>query len=202
LAAALPTFYAGWPDVLIASDAEPDDGVVRALLERGLPWSVRAALRKSGKSPVLLARGRLALGQRYWRAVDFDEALFALRGTPDATNPAAKGEAVLLQGLALALREGPETAAAMMLHPPSRGLPVGNTALLDAIPRDPPLGPLAAYDAALLARLAAPRAPDPKYWRAVADRFDAAAKLLADDKARQNATHYRDEALAVAAAPR
>jgi hypothetical protein len=195
IAAALPTFYAG-----LLFDGEPDEGLARALLERGLSWGARSSLRASGKAPLLLARGRFALGQLYWRAVDFDEALAALKKIPEGAAAGAPGEAELLQGLALALREGPETAAQMMLHPPARVFAVGNTARLDAIPETGPVGPLAVLDAALLKRIAAPRAPDSAYWRLVAERFDHASRVLTDAKTKDLATHYRDEASAIAAA--
>jgi hypothetical protein len=125
-------------------------------------------------------RALLHTGQLYWRAADFDRA--AMRAFQE---PMPRSEdTTFYLALALALRGGPENAAAMMRKPPSDRLGIGDTAALDVVARGSgPLAPLAAFDAAFLKRVAAPRAPDPAYWRDVAARFNASAPRLSGAEA-------------------
>src|SRR5262249_10095133 len=118
LAERLPTFYAGLlldPSWMITAPA------LRAMVERGLPARARAELGArdvgvSAEARVLAARGYLALGQTYWRALDFDRA--AQLAAPEPRGD----EARFYLALALALRGGPEGAAQMMRHPPDGNL--------------------------------------------------------------------------------
>ncbi|HEU4537104.1 MAG TPA: hypothetical protein VFS00_23445, partial [Polyangiaceae bacterium] len=105
LAAALPTYYAG----LLFAGREPSAPFARALLERGMPWSLRAKLGPAAELDPELRKlalsGRLALGRRYRRAVDFDEAAAHGARFPAASRP---DDVRLAFALALALRGGPE----------------------------------------------------------------------------------------------
>jgi hypothetical protein len=139
------------------------------------------------------ARDWLARGELYWRSVDFDRA--AARAFAEASP--RSDETTFYVALALALRGGPENAAAMMRKPPPDSLGIGDTAALDALAKaSGPFASIAAFDAALIKRVAAPRAPDPAYWRDVASRFSAAATLLAG-KERDRALELAKEAQSI-----
>ncbi|MFT3768531.1 MAG: hypothetical protein QM820_24050 [Minicystis sp.] len=179
LAGALPTLYAG---LLLDEQAAAKPGVMRMLLEKGLPLPQRMALRSAKLSPetsALYARGRLDLGRTYWRGVDFDLAA-ALASAARAAQPSEETTFVL--ALALALRSGPEDAAEMMRKTP-RALGSAQTAALDFIAKQSPAGRwagAAAFDAAVVHQLAAPEGADAAYWSNVAERYKQAAALLTD----------------------
>ena len=58
----------------------------------------------------------------------------------------------------------------------------------------------AAFDAALIAELAAPKGADEAYWRAVAERYRKAAGIIVDLPTKKDAEKRADEADDVAAA--
>jgi hypothetical protein len=194
LAATLPTFYAG---ILLEPSTATDPQVLRALLEQGLPATQRVALKAatlSNESRQLLAQGRLALGQKYWRRVDFDEAIRATA----IEKPGPEG--LLMRALGLALRNGPQDAAAMMVSV-STGQP--NVEGLDAVGKDGSMGQVAwqaAYDAATLLLISPPGNASAAYFKQVADRFRATADKLSDPKLVQAAKDRAKEADEIAAA--
>jgi hypothetical protein len=176
-----------------AQAGEP--AMLRALLDQGLPPAFRAASKAKAATPEIrrmLAQGRLELGRKSWRGVDFDEAA-ALAGAWPEGSP-RPDEVTLLYALSLALRKGPESAAAMMLRAPSVSLGVGDVAALDKLAASTsPVGPLAAFNAAILLGVSPPETADATYWKNVARRFheastrltDAALKSRADTEAKQ-----------------
>jgi len=182
LASRLPTFYAG---VLLAPDAVKDGGVMRQMAQRGVPSPQRKYLQDAGELPrdieILSLRSRLSLGQRYWRAVDFDEATalaVKLRGAAGLGD-----ETTFLLAVSLALRGGPKDAAEMMAVAPALSMGIGNIAALDAIRTADPaasLRGLAALDAAMLLEISPPGKPDTAFWSALANRYKEAAELLTD----------------------
>jgi hypothetical protein len=199
LAARLPTLYAG---LLLDEQAATHPGTLRQLAERGVPLPHRMALKKADLGPearALYAFAHLALGRLYWRAVDFDQAA-ALAAAARTATPSE--QATFALALALALRGGPDDAADMMRKAP-RPLPAAHTAALDALaaqtPRSPYAG-LAAYDAALLHQLGSPETAGSPYWSDVAQRFHAAATLLADPAQRALADDRANAAEALARA--
>jgi hypothetical protein len=177
LATKLPTFYAGLvldPQLALSAPG------LRALLERGLSVPHRVALKAAGELQpevrLLYARGRLALGQRYWRRVDIEHAASLLLGMPKPRT----AEVDHLLALTLGLRGGPEDAAQMMRRAPLTSLGMGKTAALDSLAAQAPPGPYAgaaAFDAALIRQVAAPQNAEAAYWKDVARRFRAAAQL-------------------------
>ena len=180
LAAKLPTFYAS----LVLSDQTPQDPeLLRALLERGLPRSLRAGLdagKASGPLGELYARALVDLGRRYWRSEDFERAARVLEKDPKAAGKPSE-KTLLVRGLANALRGGPRDAAEMMLRGPFLPAGVGNVSELDALAKTAgPVGGMAAYDAAYVLQLAPPRDADAGFWKGVAARFRRSAQLLAD----------------------
>ncbi len=208
----LPTFYAS---VLRASEGAAAGPItvdeLRALLDHGFPATVRAELAKSDavsdpRLRLLEAEGRLLLARRYWRAVDVDEAL-RLATTWTAAAPGSTGapaapttEQLWVGALAQALRGGPDDAAQMMLRPPANGLHLGDRAALDALgaSKAPPHG-AAQLDAALLMQLTAPSNADADFFRALAERYAAAAVALQQDGRSPDLAKIRaDEALSVA----
>ncbi len=195
LAARLPTFYAG---VLFPAEMAKDASMLRMLVNRGLSLPHRIALANDPPADAksLLARARFELGQNYWRAVDFDEALVVL-GSPKDLAPRDR----LLFALALGIQGGPENAAEMMEKAPIKQLGIGDVAALDALASaGGELAGHAAFDAALIAELAAPKGADEAYWRAVAERYRKAAGIIVDLPTKKDAEKRADEADDVAAA--
>jgi hypothetical protein len=200
LARNLPTFYAG---VVLPPEAASDLGVLKSLAHTGVPLPHRAAL-KEGESALsnevraLYARARLAMGMRYWRAVDFDTAASLLAKIPK--DKLTKEDRLAL-ALAIALRRGPEDVAALMLKNEGFSLEFGDVRALDVVAQEDgssPLGGMAAFDAGVLRTIAAPRDAEPKYWEGLADRFAKASTLLTDPKAKKEADE-RSKAAAAAA---
>lgn len=172
LALALPTFYAA---VLLDPRVAADEATLLAFAHRGVPGPARRALatRTTPEARRLAANLRLRLGQTYWRAFDFDEAATLLR---DAEHT---GEDGFLLALALALRGGPENAAAMMRRSPERPLSLGDTRALELLAKgDGPLAGLAAYDAAVLRELTAAHDAPAAFWDDLAKRYEAAAQRV------------------------
>lgn len=180
LAGALPTLYAG---LLLDERAAARPGVMRMLLERGVPLPQRMALRGVALTPetaALYARARLALGRTYWRGVDFDQAA-ALAGAARAGAPSEENSFLL--ALSLSLRGGPEDAADMMRKTTRAFSASPSVGALDYLAQQAPPGPLsgmAAFDAAMVQQLAAPEGANAAYWSDVAGRFRAAAARLGD----------------------
>lgn len=180
LAERLPTFYAR---LLLGNTNPAEPTLLRALLERGLWPAARDRVEKTPKlaaeSRRLLARAELLLGQRYWQADRFAKAEALLGGAK--LPPALAGEAELVVALAKALRSGPKDAAEMMLEGPHLPKGVGDVAALDELgKRKGPLGGMALFDAARLLEIAHPKGADAAYFIGVAERYEAASKLLTD----------------------
>jgi hypothetical protein len=179
LAGKLPTYYAG---ILLDEQAATRAGTLRMFLEKGIPLPQRNALRAATLTPdarALLARGRLALGQLYWRTVDFDQAAALTSKWPDGAAP--PDEVRLYLALAIALRGGPDDAHDMMRKAPLALSSIGKVGALDFIAQEKPPGPnagIAAFDAAILRQITAPEGASASYFREVAERFRLAASLL------------------------
>lgn len=200
LAARLPTFYAG----LVLPPPPPlATKTLRAMAEVGVPRAFRVALKSEkldSEARTTYARARIALGQQYWRAVDFDEATALLTRGPKDEARSAEGDLYL--ALALALHGGPDDASQMIKRPAPDALGTADTVALDAIALSNPRGPyagMAAFDAALIRRAFAPRAPNPALWRDLAARFRAAADMLSVPEQHARALEGAREADAIAA---
>ena len=197
LASRLQTFYAG---VIFPPEAAHDEALLRQLIENGVSLPHRIALAKkelTGQARLLYARARFELGQNYWRHVDFDEATRLIVEWP-GDKP---DEARLLLALGIAMQGGPKNAAEMMVVAPTGKLGIGNVAALDALAGEGgALKGSAAFDAALLAQLAAPADADAAYWRNVASRFREAAGLIVDLPVKRDAEARAKEADEVAQA--
>lgn len=194
LAARLPTFYA---TQLLDPAAMREADSLRAWLERGLPLTLRAALRDAtltGDQRRLVAQARMELGKRYWRRFDFDEIIAAV-----GKDSARSDEATLLMATALALRGGPENAADMMLRPPSTSVGSIDVAALDKVAASTsPLAPLAAYNAAYILGISPPEGADEAHWRRVATRFREAAARLSDPAHKARAEQEAKQATEIA----
>jgi hypothetical protein len=179
-----------------------DPATLRALLEEGLPPAFRAASKAKATSPEvrrLLAQGRIEMGRRSWRGVDFDEATALTGAWPEGSK--RPDEVTFLYALSLALRKGPESAAAMMLRAPSVSLGVSDVAALDKVAASPsPLAPLAAFDAAILLSVSPPESADATYWKGVARRFHEASGRLTDPALKSRADNEAKQAEEIAKA--
>ena len=200
LAAALPTFYAG---ILLDGAHATVTPALRALLSRGMPIAHRHALRDASP-PADVARlaafARIALGQTYWSAFDFDHAAQSLAAIPGG---GLGDDGALLLALAIALRGGPTDAAAMMRDAPVLITGMGRVAALDALASAEPRGQYAgqaAFDAAVILQIAAPEGATAKYWSDLARRYEVAARLLGDKALAREAKERGDAAAAIAAA--
>ncbi len=184
LAAALPTFHAGQ---VLAPELALDEGVLRNLLERGLPIAHRAQLKEKVKSlsPValgLLARGRVALGIRTWHAVDFDEAIAAIQLVPETE---ARPDHRVLLAISLAMRNGPDDIVELMKAAGAPPRKFGDVRALDEVANGAgSLSHHAAFDSALIRELAAPHMAPGAYFRDVAERWRKAERMAKDDKAK------------------
>jgi hypothetical protein len=189
LATRLSSFYAG---LFLPADGVLKGNMLRMLLEQGLPLPQRIALARAKLSPeqrMLVARGRVEMAQNYWRAVDVDEAVALLADTPRSP------DANLLMAVALALRGGPANAADMIVSAPVEKLGIGNVRALDSIAKgDDRLAQMAAFDAALILQLATPPDSDAAAWRALAQRYRAAASRMKDVRTREAAEKRAREA--------
>ncbi|MDI3291719.1 hypothetical protein [Polyangium sp. 15x6] len=198
LATKLPTFYAGQ---LLPKDAATKPGVLRALIERGVPLSYRAALKNeklADDARRMYARARVELGRVYLRAVDFDQAAALYAGLPEG---ARTDEDAFFSALVAALRNGPEDAATMVRSAPVSMLGMGQIAGLDAVAKAKgPFAGAAAFDAALIKQITAPIGADAAYFRDVAARFREAASLLTDAAQRKAAEDRAKAAEATASA--
>jgi hypothetical protein len=204
LAAKLPTYYAG---LVLAPEQARDPGILRQLIEHGVPLEHRRALQGEQlpeQNRRLLLRFRLVSAQKYWRSVDIDEAV-ALAASLGAGGASLDRPDTLDLALSLALRGGPEDAAGMMLRAPAVSLGMGNTAALDAIAaaeRAGVAGGQAAFDAAIVLQASPPAHYDAEFWRKLAERYRDAAERLLDPAHRSMAQQRRKAAEDVAAASR
>jgi hypothetical protein len=184
LAARLPSFYAG---TILTPESIVDPATARALMERGFPLPFRAAAREKHKelsrdTATLLARARIELGIRYWRAVDFDEAITLLQIIPEEER---RPDHRLMLALAIALRKGPEDTVALMKAGGTAPPKFGDVRALEVIANESgKLAGHAAFDAALLRELAAPQGAPAAYFRDVAGKWRKAERLVQDDKAK------------------
>ena len=193
----LPTFHAG---VLLTPAEAKDPKTVSALAGRGLPWTLRGGLEgakiEDAAARLAYARARFDLGRTYWRAVDHDAAI-GLLGDKAALDDGGK----LLLAAAIALREGPDDARAMMGAPSPAALNLRGTAALDAVAQGTgEAAGRAEYDAALLALLSPPEGAGKEHFTALAERFRRAAGKLsrADEKKRAEDAAARADATAKA----
>jgi hypothetical protein len=196
LFAALPTFYAG---LLLSPDEAKDPRVVPQLARRGLPWSLRLGL---ASAPIAdkgqraaYARARLDLGRTHWRAADYDAALGLLLEDAAALDEPSR----LVAAAALALREGPDDAHAMMNAASPSALNLRKVDALDAVAGGKgEVAGRADYDAALLALLSPPEGAGKAHFTALAERFRRAASKLVkpDEKKRAEEAAARAEATA------
>jgi hypothetical protein len=174
LALALPTYLLEF--VLPNLDVS-DTMLLRVLLERGIPKSMRADLETRALEPgdrALLARGLIQSGQLYWRSADFRAALKVLGPLDAAPEP----EYLLLRGVAEALQAGPNDAVQMMLRGVSLPPGVEKVAALDALAQEPgALAAAAAFNAAYILELAPPPG-DAGFWRSLQARYARAAGSL------------------------
>jgi hypothetical protein len=199
LAAALPTFSAA---LLLDTKAATRAGTLRALLQRGLPTPQHEALKDQALGAdvrSLHARAHMELGKLYWRASDFDQVI-ALLSDAKGQAPAADEQSLIL-ATAIALGNGPEDAADMMVKAPLQEIGVGQVAALDAISKGGgPNAGMAAFNAAVVLQIAAPQGAKAVYWKDVAARFRDAASKLPAGPSRASAEERAKAADAVAAA--
>jgi hypothetical protein len=182
----LPSYYV--PDLAPTIDSSAA-AVLRALLEQGLPRRYGTQLHSAALSSDAreqYARLLFELGRKYWRAQDFKEAA-SIAGF-QAPGPGKPSDTQrLLNALASALQDGPESSAEMMLKGPFlHGTPKVDT--LDALSKEKsPIAGLAAYDAALLVSLNPPTEGAKAFWSALEKRYRTAAKLLTDPAQKKEA---------------
>jgi hypothetical protein len=199
----LPTFYAG----ILLDDVDPTDPrILRAMLAQGLGERSRRVLDSSPISQdaaMLYARALVRLGQLYWRSSDFVAAARVANLSP-LGGRSPSDEAVLLNALADALKQGPEDARQMMLGGPR--YPEGLDKV-DALNRltsgKTSLAGYAAFDAAHLSSLVPPLADAraaADNWHKIAARFELAARRLPGPSERDLAKERARQAKEVAAA--
>ncbi len=203
LAATLPTFYA---NLVLEPETLTSAAALRALSQRGLPVRLRVLLKESdatlpGDARIAYAHGRLTMGLQYWRADDFDMVAYQLSKVAKAELP--KDERLVL-ALAIALRGGPEDAAALMLK--NEGLPqsFADVRALDVVASEDKsaTAAMAAFDAATIKQLAAPRFSDAqttaKYWSDLAERYRIASAMAEDPRLKLKADDLSKAAAATA----
>lgn len=196
--AALPTFYAG---LLLSPDEAKDPRLVPQLARRGLPWSLRLGL---ASAPIAdkgqraaYARARLDLGRTHWRAADYDAAVALLLEDAASLDEPAR----LVAAAALALREGPDDAHAMMNAPSPAALNLRKVDALDAVAGGKgEVAGRAEYDAALLALLSPPEGAGRAHFTALAERFRRAATKLVKPEEKKQAEEAASRAEATARA--
>lgn len=193
----LPTFHAG---LLLTPAEAKDPKTVSALGGRGLPWTLRGGLEgakiEDAAARLAYARARFDLGRTYWRAVDYDAAI-GLLGDKAALDDGGR----LLLAAAIALREGPDDARAMMGAASPTALNLRGTAALDAVAQGTgEAAGRAEYDAALLALLSPPEGAGKEHFATLAERFRRAAGKLARADEKKRAEDAADRATATAKA--
>lgn len=180
LAATLPTFFLG---MVLDASAATDPAVLENMRDRGVPTPFRVALKaaKLGDAEAVnYAHARLRMGTRYWRASDFDACAAILTNIGrDKLAP----EALLELGVAIALRNGPDSIRLLMGReslPPT----FGQVGALDAIAADEKnagIRGVAAFDGAVVFQLTIPRiGADHAPWLVLAKRYTEALPLITD----------------------
>lgn len=199
LAARLPVFYSG---LLLQGQDARDAGLLRALLERGVPAPLEDRLRNAPLSPAAAhsyGRFLVELGRTYWLAERFVQARSVL--APLADVPAA----ALTSAVAAALANGPESATALMARGPlAAGANVSTTALDALVTERHPLAGAAAFNAAYLLSALPREDADAAHWSRIAARFRAAAELLdAPDRKRDalDRAHAADQTAKALSSP-
>jgi hypothetical protein len=196
----LPSYYV----VDVVANLDVSHAVVlRALLEQGVPRRYGTQLHSAAltsEAREQYARLLFELGRKYWRASDFKEAA-AIAGF-QAPGAAPSDAQRLLQALALALQDGPESTAEMMLEGPF----LGGSPKVEALDRlsqeKSAVAGLAAYDAALLVSLNPPTEGAQQFWSQLEKRYRTAAKLLKDPAEKKEAQLRADAAAQTAKAAR
>lgn len=191
LAATAPSYYAG---ILLANADPTQPALLRALLERGLPPSLRAKLDRAKLDPKLrglYARGLVELGKVYFQAAEFRSVLDVLGPKP------ADDEARLLFGISTVLAVGPADVTELMFRGAQLSN-IGSVAELDGLAASKGrLAGLAAFDAAYLLELA-PRRDDPSFWDDLGRRYGLAGKLLTEPAHKALAADYERAAVSTA----
>ncbi len=200
LATRLPTFYAN--KILAPTDAT-ETKLLRGYLERGLPPNVKARLDASevpAEVTFLHARALVELGQRYWRAQDFERAAILARKAL-ASGTKRKNESELLSALGVSLAKGPKNAAVMMRFGPRLPPALERVEALDTlVKKGGPMAGAAAYDAAFLLELVPPRSNAQAYFNDVARRYRLAATLLKSPERKKRALDRAKNAADIAKA--
>lgn len=197
LAAKLPSFLAG---ILLDPNSAKDPKMLRSLLHRGVPMPMRVALKEgeaslSDEARLLYGRARLEMGARYWRIVDFDAAVGLFSKVDKAK---LDDRSKLVFATALALRNGPEDVAVLMLKNEGFSPKFGDVRALDTLAKgssDQAVPGTASFDAAVIRQIAAPRDADAAYWEKLAERYRDAASKVTD----QNVKYEADERAKAAA---
>jgi hypothetical protein len=187
LAATLPTFYAE----TMLQELEPQEpSLLRALLERGIGPSVRAALTTGdlgASERVLFARALFDLGVLYWRASDFRAAAEQARAAL-LRNPEDRDATELIAALASVLEAGPSNAAQMMLRGPLLPGTLAHVEPLEVLMAGASAyAGMARFNAAHLRSLVPPNPPDPGFWLELATSFSQAADALAEPALKRRA---------------
>ncbi len=190
LAAELPTFYVHF---VLGSVDPGETSLLRALIERGLPASLRSKLDRSvlsAESRQLYARALFESGRTFWRAPEF--ALASAMAT--TREPIAK-ENQLIAALSRALEKGPKDAAAMMLGSTKLD-ELGDSLPLESLAKNKgQIAAMATYDAAVIKELGASGNTNTDMFRDLAARYERAATALKDPAQKKLA---RDRAAAAA----
>jgi hypothetical protein len=197
----LPSYYV----VDIVANLDVSHAVVlRALLEQGLPRRYGAQLHGaalSSEAREQYARLLFELGRKYWRAADFKEAA-GIAGFQAPGGAQSSDAQRLIHALALALQEGPESTAEMMLKGPFLHGDAKVEALDALSQQKSPMAGFAAYDAALLVSLNPPTQGAKEFWQQLEKRYRTSAKLLKDPTQKKEAQLRADAAAQTAKAAR
>ncbi|MBL9108291.1 MAG: hypothetical protein JNM74_03440, partial [Myxococcales bacterium] len=175
-----------------------DAAYLDAVLDQGLPPAFRGTNGVDVAHFERLARARLELGKLYFRTLEADQVLALAKGNEGKLT---SDDARFYVALALALRHGPEGAAAMMKAPSPAALALRHTEALDELAKGSgPNAGLAAFDAAWLRMLSPAEGAGADYFTDVARRFrEAEAKLVSPadkQKARERAALAEETAKA------
>ena len=175
LAAKLPTFYV---DLVLGSVDPRDTSLLRALLERGLPASLRSKLDRSvltAESRKLYSRALFDSGRTFWRASDF-----TLASTMATTREPIAEDSKLFAALSHALEKGPKDAAAMMLGSTKLDEQGDSTQLESLAKGKGQIAAMATYDAAVIKELGSAGNTNADFFRDLAARYERAAASLKD----------------------
>ena len=187
---------------MLTPELVSDPKVLAALAHKGLPVPHRVRLKEdearlTNEQRVIVGTARLLMGIQFWRDEDFDAAAALLA----KVEPRA-GEPRFLLALAQGLRRGPDDVAKLMLQNEGFGSGFGDVRALDVVASEQAseaIGARAAYDAAVIRQIAAPRDAKAEYWEALAKRYEKAESMLGDPTAKLEA-HQRAKAAHATAA--